>query len=91
MRKPSLQTAGFTLVLLFTLAAVCQHENLSMAELREVINVSADFAGFAIRFLLEFELLEPKHTDPGRLTLAPRYYPQVLKVLRQNHLLFEEE
>jgi hypothetical protein len=77
--------------LLFTLAAVCQHENLSVGELRDVINVSTDFAGFAMRFLSEYELLEPKHTDPKRLTLAPRYYPQVLKVLRQNHLLFEKE
>ncbi|MBN2804369.1 MAG: AAA family ATPase [Deltaproteobacteria bacterium] len=77
--------------LLFTLAAICQHENLSISELREVLNVSHDFAGFAVRFLSEYGLLEPKHTDPRRLTLAPRFYPQVLKLLRQHHLLFEKE
>ena len=51
--------------LLFTLAAVCQHENLSVAELREVINVSADFAGGnALTF---DELGAP--TDPGTVVV----------------------
>jgi hypothetical protein len=77
--------------LLFTLAAVCQHENLSVAELKEVLNVSLDFAGFAVRYLTEYNLLEPKHTDQRRMTLAPHYYPQILKILRQNHLIFESE
>lgn len=77
--------------LLYTLAAVCQHENLSVAELRDVLNVSSDFANFAVRFLTEYGLLEPKHTDTRRHTLAPRFYPQVLKMLRGHHLLFEKE
>lgn len=77
--------------LLYALAAVCQHENLSVDELRRVLNVPADFAGFAVRFLSEYGYLEPKHTDPRRVTLAPRLYQQVLHVLRDRHLLFEEE
>ncbi|MBN1654005.1 MAG: AAA family ATPase [Deltaproteobacteria bacterium] len=76
--------------LLFTLAAICQHENLSVAELQEVLNVHLDFAAFAIRYLTEYNLLEPKHTDPKRSTLSPEYYPQIIKLLRQNHLIFEK-
>ncbi len=75
--------------LLFALAAICQHENLSVAELREELNVPLDFAGFAMRYLSEYGYIEPKHTDGNRFTLAPRFYPQVLKVLRARHLLFE--
>ena len=77
--------------LLFALAAVCQHENLNVAEISQVLNVSMDFAGFSVRYLTEYGYLEPKHTDPGRITLSPRYYRQVLKVLRSKHLLFEED
>ena len=75
---------------LFALAAICQHENLSVAELKEVLNVPLDFAGFAVRYLSEYNLIEPKHTDPKRITLAPGFYVHVLKELRQNHLIFEE-
>ena len=77
--------------LLFALAAICQHENLSVDELRQVLNVPLDFAGFAIRFLTEYGYIEPKHTDPRRVTLAPRFYQQVLSLLRKRHLLFERE
>lgn len=75
--------------LLFALAAICQHENLSVTELRELLNVPLDFAGFAMRYLSEYGYIEPKHTDNNRFALAPRFYPQVLKVLRTRHLLFE--
>ncbi|HUT78169.1 MAG TPA: hypothetical protein VM285_10805, partial [Polyangia bacterium] len=77
--------------LLFALAAICQHENLSISELREVLNVPLDFAAFAGRYLTEYQLVEAKHTDERRLTLAPQYYPQVIKALRAKHLLFEME
>ncbi|MBN2526845.1 MAG: AAA family ATPase [Deltaproteobacteria bacterium] len=77
--------------LLYTLAAICQHENLSVSELREVLNVSTDFANFAIRFLSEYGLVETKHTDARRHTLAPRFYPQMIKLLRSHHLLYEKE
>lgn len=75
--------------LLYTLSALLQHENLSVAELREVLNVSIDFANFAIRFLTEYGLVTPKHTDVRRHTLAARFYPQVIKMLRSHHLLYE--
>ena len=77
--------------LLFALAAICQHENLSVDELRQVLNVPLDFAGFAVRFLNDYGYTEPKHTDPRRVTLAPRYYPQILRLLRDRHLLYEKE
>ncbi|HUU00009.1 MAG TPA: ATP-binding protein [Myxococcota bacterium] len=77
--------------LLYALAAVCQHENLSVDELRKVLNVPVDFAGFAVRFLSEYGYLEPKHNDSRRVTLAPGYYRQVIQVLRDRHLLFEED
>ena len=75
--------------LLFALAAVCQHENLSVEELRTVLNVGGEFAAFAVRFLLEYGFVEPKHTDRRRVTLAPEHYQQVLRHLRGKHLLFE--
>jgi len=77
--------------LLYTLAAFCQHENLSVDELRRALNVNLDFAGFAVRYLSEYGLLERKHTDERRFTLAPRFYRQVLRALRAKHLLFAEE
>ena len=75
--------------LLFVLAAVCQHENLSAEDLATCINVPYDFADFAIRFLTEGGLLETKGLDPGRTTLSPRHYISVLNALRGKHLLFE--
>ncbi len=75
--------------ILFTLAAFCQHENLSVAELQEVLNTPLDFTAFAVRYLSEYNIIEPKHTDPKRNTLAPNFYAQVIKVLRKNHLIFE--
>ncbi|MBW2534917.1 MAG: ATP-binding protein [Deltaproteobacteria bacterium] len=77
--------------LLFALAAVAQHENLSYNELRRALNVSLDEAAHAGRFLSEQGFLEPKHNDPRRMTLAPRYHRQVLRALREAHLLFEED
>ncbi|MBN2493790.1 MAG: AAA family ATPase [Deltaproteobacteria bacterium] len=77
--------------LLFALGAFCQHENLSVDELRRALNVDLDFAGFAVRFLTEYGYLERKHTDERRFTLTPRSYRQVLRVLRAKHLLFAEE
>ncbi|MBW2536145.1 MAG: AAA family ATPase, partial [Deltaproteobacteria bacterium] len=77
--------------LVFALAAVVQHENLSYDELRQALNVSVDEAAHAGHFLAERGFLEPKHNDPRRMTLAPRFHRQVLRALRENHLLFEEE
>lgn len=74
---------------LFALAAVCQHENLSIEELRTVLNVKSELASFMVRFLLEYGFLEPKHTDLRRVTLAPEHYLQVLRHLRGKHLLYE--
>ncbi len=75
--------------LLFALAAICQHENLSASELARTLNVTESFASFALRFLGEHGFLEPKGLDPARSTLAPRYYHQILQALRARHLLFE--
>jgi hypothetical protein len=77
--------------LLFALAAVAQHENLSYDELRQALNASVDEAAHAGRYLGEQGFLEAKHNDPRRMTLAPRFHRQVLRALRENHLLFEEE
>ncbi len=73
----------------FALAAICQHENLNADELAETLNVGVDFAGYACQVLREYGLVEPKRADPQRLTLAPRFYNQVLDRLRAKHLLFE--
>ena len=75
----------------FALAAVTQHENLSFRELSKALNVPMDEAVHAARFLLEYGLLETKHTDMDRYTLAPRFHRQVLRLLRSHHLLFLEE
>ncbi|MGI5864298.1 MAG: AAA family ATPase [Myxococcales bacterium] len=73
----------------FALAAICQHENLNADELAETLNVGVDFAGYACQVLREYGLVEPKRADPRRLTLAPRFYNQILDRLRAKHLLFE--
>ncbi|MBW2700123.1 MAG: hypothetical protein JRF33_04835 [Deltaproteobacteria bacterium] len=90
LRQPKLEASkAMENDLLFALAAVCQHENLSVDELRQVLNCSQDFAGFAVRYLSEGGFFEPKHTDPNRITLSAKYYPQVLRRLRSKHLLKE--
>jgi hypothetical protein len=87
---PVARLQGLESEMVFALAAICQHENLSFDELREALNVPLDHAGFAMRFLLEYGVLEPKHTDDRRLTLAPQHYRQVLQLLRDRHLLLGE-
>lgn len=77
--------------MLFFLASMTQHENLSFKELSMALNVSVDEAVQTGRFLLEYGLLEPKHTDANRFTLAPRFHQQVLRTLRSRHLLYLEE
>ncbi len=83
--------AGLDAVMLFVLASMTQHENLSFEELGRALNVSGDEAVHAGRYLLEYGLLEPKHTDANRFTLAPRFHQQVLRTLRVRHLLYMEE
>lgn len=74
--------------LIFALAAVCQHENLSASELAVVLNVSEEFARFATQFLLESGFLDAKDAKGERVTLSAAYYRVVLKVLKNKHLLF---
>jgi hypothetical protein len=74
--------------LIFALAAVCQHENLSASELAVVLNVPEEFARFATQFLLESGFLDPKDATGERVTLSADYYRVVLKVLKNKHLLF---
>jgi hypothetical protein len=91
-RQPSneaLENAGDDV--LFSLAALCQHENLTVEELRQVLNVGPGFAHFAVRYLREYGFVEPKETAPHRLTLSPRRYQQVIRTLRVKHLLYTEE
>ncbi|MEM7410079.1 MAG: ATP-binding protein [Myxococcota bacterium] len=80
---------GMSDELLFALAAVTQHENLSTQELRRVLNVSDSLARFAVRFLREAGLVVPKDGSVDRVTLAANYYRQTLRALRKKHLLFE--
>ncbi len=75
--------------LLFALAAISQHENLSSDELQRVLNVSEGLARFAIQFLSEAGLVVPKDGSSDRFTLSASHYRQVLRALRQKHLLFE--
>lgn len=75
--------------LVFTLAAVAQRENLSPDELARSLNMPAGFADFAVRFLSEEGLVEPKEKGSDRVTLAPRNYHHVLRALRNRHLLLE--
>jgi len=75
--------------LVFCLAAICQHENLSHQELALVLNTSDGFARFAIQFLNEAGFIEPKASAADRSTLGPKYYRAVLRSLRNKHLLFE--
>ncbi|MFK7898229.1 MAG: ATP-binding protein [Myxococcota bacterium] len=74
--------------LIFALAAVCQHENLSAKELAVVLNVSEEFARFATQFLMESGFLDRKDALGERVTLSAAYYRVVLKVLKNKHLLF---
>jgi hypothetical protein len=73
----------------FALAAIAQHDNLSVAELQRVLNTNADLADFAVRFLLEKRLADRAASEPVRATLAPRPYRQVIRALRRKHLLWE--
>ncbi|MBN2359934.1 MAG: hypothetical protein JXR83_10815 [Deltaproteobacteria bacterium] len=86
--EPSLeQLTGLTDDLLYALAAVVQHENLTVEDLGRAMNFSPAFAAFALQYLSEYGVLEPKLRDPQRLTLSPRYYRQTLRLLRTKHLL----
>lgn len=75
--------------LFFSLAAICQHENLTGDELGRVLNVPEQFAQFAVQFLTESGLLEHKDSDTERYTLSPQSYRAVLRVLKNKHLLFD--
>lgn len=75
--------------LVFALAALVHHENLSVSELHRALNVPVEHAEFYLRLLAQQGLVERKHTDPTRHTLAPRTYLQVLALLRSRHLMFE--
>ncbi len=77
--------------MLFVLASTAQHENLSFDELARALNIPPDEAVYAGRFLVEYGLLEPKHTDAERFTLAPRFHQQVIRALKSHHLLYGEE
>lgn len=77
--------------ILYALASIVQHENLSFDELRQSLNTSLDEAGHAARFLMEYGFLEHKHNDSRRITIAPRYHQQVLRTLTERHLLLKED
>lgn len=74
---------------LFSLAAICQHENLSAAELARVLNLPEGFARFAIQYLNESGVLEAKDASGERYTLAPTHYRAALRLLRRRHLIFD--
>jgi hypothetical protein len=89
-REPSSSALdGMSDELLFALAAISQHENLSTDELRRVLNVSEGLARFAVQFLSEAGLIVTKDGSADRFTLAANFYRQTLRALRQKHLLFE--
>jgi len=75
--------------LVFALAALVHHENLSVPELQQALNLRVEHAEFYLRLLAQQGLVETKHTDPTRHTLAARTYLQVLALLRGQHLMFE--
>jgi len=75
---------------LFSLAAICQHENLTEQELQQVLNVGPGFAHFALRYLTEYGFIEPKDGSPERMTLSPRRYMQVVRALKAKHLVYVE-
>ena len=75
--------------LCFALAAICQHENLSSDELRRVLNVPEGIASFAVQYLSEAGFVVSKDGSADRVTLSAPYYRQVLRTLRNKHLLFE--
>lgn len=80
---------GLQTDLIFCLAAIIQHENLTTDELSRVVNMTPAFTDFAIRFLSEAGLIELKRESDERYTLAPLYYRAVLRALRSRHLLFD--
>lgn len=75
--------------LLFALAAICQHENLSNDEMTRVLNLPEEFSRFATQYLAETGLVEAKDGRSDRFTLAPRTYRAVLRLLRSKHLLYD--
>ena len=75
--------------LLFALAAIAQHENLSTRELQRVLNVPEGLARFAVQYLTEAGLVVAKDGSTDRVTLSAPYYRQTLRSLRNKHLLFE--
>jgi hypothetical protein len=77
--------------MIFALASITQHENLSYDELSLALHISLDEAVQAGRYLFENGILEPKHSDPARMTLTPRFHHQVLRVLKDKNLLYMEE
>ena len=88
-RQPSLEkVTGLTDDMVFVLASICQHENLSIEDLGVVLRMKPGRARFAIQFLREAGIIE---NTEGRdsYSLAPRYYRQTLRFLRGRHLLFE--
>jgi len=80
---------GLSDELLFALAAICQHENLTSTELARVLNLSEDFARYAMRHLAEAKLIELKTDTADRFALASNAYPSILRILRSKHLIFE--
>ena len=77
--------------MLYALASIVQHENLSFDELRQSLNTTLDEAGHVARFLMEYGFVEHKHNDARRITLAPRFHQQVLRALLGRNLLMKED
>lgn len=75
--------------LMFALAAIAQRENLSTEELSRTINLPLGFAEYAVRYLSENGLVEAKDQTSDRVTLSPRNYNAVVRILRNRHLLLE--
>lgn len=89
VREPKLTTDGLTDEMLFVMAAVCQHENLSAEHLEITLRLRPGSALFAMQFLREKGIFEPKERNKERMTLSPKFYRPTLRVLRNKHLLFE--
>lgn len=73
--------------LVFALAAFSQHENLSLEELAEVLNVRIGPAEFAVQYLREANIVSALAADPERYAITPPFYRLAHRHLRQKHLI----
>jgi hypothetical protein len=73
--------------LVFALAAFSQHENLSLQELAEVLNVRIGPAEFALQYLREANIIGALTMDARRYVITPLFYHPAQRLLWQKHLI----